>query len=64
MNIEICQRSQIHIGYCLFVLTVSGFWEDVLYHLGIVRYGNNDYIQSVVMHFYIPHQFFRPMLSK
>lgn len=21
-------------------LTVSGHWEDVLYHLGIIRYGN------------------------
>lgn len=44
------------LSVCLFVLTVSGFWEDVLYHLGIVRYGNIDYTHSVIMYFYMQDQ--------
>lgn len=31
----------------MFLLTVSGHWEDFLYHLGIVRYGSTVHIANL-----------------
>lgn len=38
----------------MFFLTVSGHWEDVLYHLGIVRYE-----RKVDIHIFKEHIHFR-----